>query len=244
MEFQLLWWALVAEIAGTIAWFGSSSIFLPIASQFLTFHNALVLVAIYHIFWNISRFSMFWKHRDRRVFWIFWIPSVIATVIGASLASQANPDLLKLILWIVLICFASYTLINTSFKITPTKRLWRIGGAASGFTAGLIGTWWVLRGAFMTLFGLSKEKYIATIASIALLVDFTRIPIYFANGLMDSELLWMIPVLFVLAFIGSWIGKQIINKIDERILRKVILWAIILVSGLLVWQGAQGIWLL
>jgi uncharacterized membrane protein YfcA len=88
----------------------------------------------------------------------------------------------------------------------------------------------------MTLFGLSKEKYIATIASIALLVDFTRIPIYFANGLMDRSLLWMVPILFILAFIGSWIGKQIIKKIDEKILRKVILGAIIVVSGLLVWQ--------
>lgn len=65
-----------------------------------------------------------------------------------------------------------------------TPLLGCIGGALSGFTAGLIGTGGVLRGAFMTLFGLSRERYIATIASIALLVDLTRIPIYFSQGFL------------------------------------------------------------
>jgi uncharacterized protein len=71
---------------GTIAGFGSSSIFLPIAHQFLTYHNALILVAIYHIFGNISRFSMFWRSWDRKIFLLFGVPSIVATVIGAQLA--------------------------------------------------------------------------------------------------------------------------------------------------------------
>jgi uncharacterized membrane protein YfcA len=54
---------------------------------------------------------------------------------------------------------------------------------------------------------------------------------------MDQSLLWMIPVLFVMAFIGSWIGKQVIKRIDEKIMRKIIYCAIIIVSGLLAWQG-------
>lgn len=236
MNLQLLFWALIAEIAWTIAWFGSSSIFLPVASQLLSFHNALVLVAIYHIFGNISSFSLFWRHWNKRIFWLFGIPSIIATVIGASLASQANPDLLKLILGIVLIIFAGYSLLKPSFRFKASSLIWRIWGIASWFTAGLIGTGWVLRGAFLTSFGLTKEAYIATIASIALLVDITRVPVYFANGLMDTSLLWTIPVLFVIAYTGSWIGKKIVQRINENILRKIILWAIIIVSGLLAWQ--------
>lgn len=53
----------------------------------------------------------------------------------------------------------------------------------------------------MTLFGLKKEVYVATIASIALLVDFTRIPIYFGNGFLEKEYFWYVPILFVIAFI-------------------------------------------
>lgn len=241
MNIVLLGWALVSEIAGTIAWFGSSSIFLPIAHQFLNYHNAIILVAIYHIFGNISRFSLFWKHRDKKIFFLFGLPSIIATVIWARLASQINPSLLKIVLGIVLILFALYSLIQPTWKIKVSPWIGRVGGALSGFTAGLIGTWWVLRGAFMTLFSLSKESYIATIASVALLVDITRIPVYFGQWFMDPQYYIIIPILFIIAFIGSRIGKKIVYHINAQILKKIILISIIVVSGLLVYQWRNNL---
>lgn len=233
---ELFFWALIAEIAWTIAWFGSSSIFLPIAHQFLNYQNAIILVAIYHIFGNMSRFSFFRRHRDKKIFFLFGIPSIIGTVIGARLAWIVDPNILKVVLWCVLSIFALYSLLKPQLRITCTPRIGRIWGALSWFTAWLIGTWWVLRGAFMTLFGLSKESYIATIASVALLVDFTRIPVYFGQWFMDPQYYPYIPLLFVIAFIGSRIGKKIVQRINAELLRKIILVAIILVSGLLVWQ--------
>ena len=240
-ELYLAGWALLAEIAWTIAGFGSSSIFLPISLQFLTYKNALLLVAIYHIFGNLSRFSMFWKHRDSKIFWLFGIPSVIATVIWARLAGLIDPDILKIILWIVLSIYAAYSLLAKPLDIHISPWVWRIWWALSGFSAWLIGTWWVLRGAFMTLFKLSKESYIATIASVALLVDFTRIPLYFWQWFLDEQYYIYIPFLFVIAFIWSYIGKQIVKKIETWTLRKIIYAAIFVMSGLLVWQGVWAV---
>ena len=56
---------------------------------------------------------------------------------------------------------------------------------------------------------------------------------------MDPQYYPYIPLLFVIAFIGSRIGKKIVQRINAELLRKIILVAIILVSGLLVWQGIQ-----
>lgn len=235
--YLLLVWALIAEMAGTIAWFWSSSIFLPIAHQFLNYHNAIVLVAIYHIFGNISRFSLFRRHRDKKIFMLFGIPSIVATILGARLAWMINPELLKVILGIVLMVFALYSLLRPQFSVIISPWIWRLWWALSWFTAWLIGTGGVLRWAFMTLFWLSKERYIATIASLALLVDFTRIPLYFSQWFMDSDYYMYIPVLFIIAFIGSWIGKQIVQRIHTEVLRIIILYAIIIVSGLLAYQG-------
>lgn len=144
--------ALIAEIAGTISGFGSSSILLPMAHQFFDYQNAIILVAIYHIFGNTSRLSLTYHHWDKKIFFLFGIPSVIATIIGASLVGQVNPDILKVILAVVLTLFALYSLWKPEFHIPATPLIGRIGGALSGFTAGLIGTGGVLRGAFMTLF--------------------------------------------------------------------------------------------
>ncbi len=233
----LLAWALLAEIMGTIAWFGSSSIFLPIAHEFLTYHNALILVAIYHIFGNISRFSLFWRSWDRKIFVLFGVPSIIATVIGAQLAWVINPNILKIFLGIVLIVFAWYSLMMPAIQIILSPWMGRLWWALSGFTAWLIGTGGVLRWAFMTLFGLTKESYIATIASVALLVDITRIPVYLSQWWMDPEHYIYIPVLFVIAFIWSWIGKQIVACIDTQLLRKIILIMIMVMSIWLIYQG-------
>lgn len=132
--------ALIAEITGTISGFGSSSILLPMAHQFFDYQNAIILVAIYHIFGNASRLSLTYKNWDKRIFFLFGIPSVIATIIGASLVESLNPDILKVILAVVLTLFALYSLWKPEFKVTPTPLLGRVGGVLSGFTAGLIGT--------------------------------------------------------------------------------------------------------
>lgn len=241
-EYLLFPFALIAEIAGTIAGFGSSSILTPLASQLFDFRTVLLLVAIYHIFGNISRFSLTYQHRNAQVFWLFGIPSIIATVFGASLAGIINPDLLKLILGIVLIIFASYSLYQPTWKVVVSPLLGRVGGAVSWFTAGLIGTWWVLRGAFMTLWWLKKEEYIATIASVALVVDMTRIPLYIGQGFLDVRYLWMVPILFFIAFIGSWIGKQIVARLDASVLKAIILRSIIIVSAVMTWQAGYILW--
>jgi uncharacterized protein len=237
MELSLIFSALFSEIAGTISWFGSSSIFLPIAHQFFDYQNAIILVAIYHIFWNTSRLAITYKHWDKKIFLLFGIPSIFATIIGASLVGKINSDYLKLGLWIVLTLFAIYSLWKPKFHIEPTPLLGRIGWILSWFTAGIIGTGWVLRGAFMTLFGLSKERYIATIASIALLVDFTRIPIYFWQWFLSDKYFFYIPILLIVAFIGSIIWKGIVRLMPVEVLKKVILVGIIIISIHLGWQG-------
>lgn len=235
-DFLLFLWALIAEIAGTISGFGSSSIFLPIAHQFFSYETTLILVAIYHIFGNTARLSLFYTHWNARIFFLFGIPSIFATVLWASLVGMIDANILKIILGIVLTVFAMYSLLHPQFEVKATPTLWVIGGGLSGFTAGLIGTGGVLRGAFMTLFGLKKEVYVATIASIALLVDFTRIPIYFWNGFLEKAYFWYIPVLFVVAFIWSIIGKKIVARVETGVLKKIILCGIILLSLVLIAQ--------
>jgi uncharacterized membrane protein YfcA len=53
---------------------------------------------------------------------------------------------------------------------------------------------------------------------------------------LDKQHLYLIPILFLVAYIWTMIGKHIVKKIDTTILRKVILWGVILMSGLLIYQ--------
>src|SRR3989344_3543234 len=98
MEVLFLIAAFFSEIVGTIAGFGSSTVFLPLALIFFDFKTALVLVAVMHIFGNIGRISFFQHGLDKRILLIFGIPSIAMTLIGALLVSYLPQGLLKGIL--------------------------------------------------------------------------------------------------------------------------------------------------
>ena len=223
--------AYVAEVIGTMAGFGSSTVFLPLALLFLDFPTALVLVAFHHVFGNITRINFFKSSLDKKLLLRFGLPSVVLTFIGALLVPHLNQNSLKGILGIFLVIYSAYSLWKDNFSVPASTVNDVIGGSLSGFLAGLIGTGGALRGAFLTGFGLQKEKYIATAAAIALAVDLTRIPVYLNQGFLTSQYYWYLPVLFALALAGSYTGKQMIKRFPQKTFKKIVLVAI-LISGL------------
>ncbi|OGD23984.1 sulfonate transporter [Candidatus Azambacteria bacterium RBG_16_47_10] len=218
--------AFFTEVAGTMAGFGSSTLVLPLALLFFDFKSALVIVALLHIFGNVGRVAFFRHGLDKRLIILFGIPSVICAVIGASLVNYISQDVLRFILGIFLLLFAGVSLIKPALQFPPTKTSALVGGGASGFIAGLIGTGGALRGSFLTAFNLDKNVYIATSAIIAIAVDITRLPIYLAGGFLDAQYYWYIPILFAVAIVGSFIGKLIMNIISQHTFRVVVLSAI------------------
>ena len=83
-------------------------------------------------------------------------------------------------------------------------------------------------------------KYIATAATIALATDVTRIPVYISQGFLTQQYYLYLPILFVIALAGSFIGRKIVKKIDQEKFRKMVLVAIILVSIKFIIDGVQA----
>ncbi|MDP4012104.1 MAG: sulfite exporter TauE/SafE family protein [Candidatus Nanoarchaeia archaeon] len=150
--------AFIAVLIGTIIGFGSSTIFMPPALFFVDFKNALILVAVLHISGNFGRVLFFKQSLDKKMLFLFGIPSVILTIAGALLVNYTNQNLLKLILGVFLLVFSLGSIINSKFKLKYSKENAVIGGILSGFLAGLIGTGGALRSAFLTSFNLKKEQ--------------------------------------------------------------------------------------
>lgn len=229
---EILFWvaAFLSEIVGTMAGFGSSTVFLPIALFFLDFKTALILVAIFHMSGNIGRITFFRHGFNRRLLLIFGAPSVIFTILGALLVNYVASEILKGVLGVFLIIFALISLFKSGFSFSPNIKNSFVGASLSGFFAGLIGTGGALRGAFLTAFNLEKSVYIATAATISLAVDVTRIPVYFGSGFLEQQFYYYIPILFFLAISGSFTGKKIVSKISQPTFRKIVQLTIILIS--------------
>src|SRR3989344_1723070 len=109
--------AFLSEVLGTIAGFGSSTIFLPLALLFFDFKTALVLVALLHIFGNISRISFFRYGLDKHTLLTFGVPSVILSLIGALLVSYLNQEMLKGVLGLFLAAYSVLFLWKPDLKV-------------------------------------------------------------------------------------------------------------------------------
>ena len=137
--------ALISEIIGTMAGFGSSTIFLPLALLFVDFKTAIILVAIFHLFGNLSRIIFFRQGFDKRIILQFGVPSIFFSILGALLIGVLPQPILKLVLGIFLITTSVSFLIKPRLKIPANTSTFIAGGSVTGFITALVGTGGALR---------------------------------------------------------------------------------------------------
>lgn len=223
--------ALLAEIIGTVGGFGSSMLFIPIASYFLDFHVVLGITAIYHVSSNLSKIYFFKEGFDKKLLLEVGIPSVLFVLIGAFLSKFVSGKTLEFILAIFLILLSVLLLIFKNFIIKPTTSNSVIGGALSGFIAGLLGTGGAIRGIVLSSYNLKPNLFIATSAIIDLGIDISRSVIYASNGFVQKKYLYLIPILIVISIVGTYIGKKIVNLLTEKQFKTTVLF-LILATGI------------
>jgi uncharacterized membrane protein YfcA len=194
------------------------------------FETAIILVAIFHLFGNLSRIIFFREGFDKRIILQFGVPSIIFSLLGALLIGALPQPILKLVLGIFLITTSASFLIRPGLKLPANTSTFIAGGSATGFITALVGTGGALRATLLQGFNIEKVKYIATAATIALATDATRIPVYISQGFLREHYFIYIPILFGIAISGSFIGRRIVKRINQELFRKVVLVAIILVS--------------
>ena len=84
----------------------------------------------------------------------------------------------------------------------------------------------------MAAFNLKTEIFIATSAIIDLGIDSSRAVVYLSNGYVHKHDLYLIPILFVVSFIGTFVGKKILTKVSQEQFKSLVLF-LILITGLM-----------
>jgi len=219
--------SLLAEIFGTVGGFGSSVFFVPVANFFLDFQAVLGITALFHVSSNITKIAFFRKGIDKKIILTLGIPAVLFVILGAYVSKFFDPVILTYILGGFLIALSLTFLIFNQLQVKPKTSNAIIGGTLSGFSAGILGTGGAIRGITLAAFKMSKDKFIATSAVIDLGVDFSRTLVYWFNGYIKVELLYLIPILIVIGIIGTWIGKRVLSYISQEQFRYIVLFLIL-----------------
>ena len=223
--------ALLAEILGTVGGFGSSLFFVPIASYFLDFHSVLGITALFHVSSNLSKIAFFRKGFEKKLLISIGIPAVSFVIVGAFLSKFIDTKILEFSLAIFLIVVSLILLIFKNFELKPTLSNSIGGGIFSGLIAGLLGTGGAIRGIVLTAYNLKMEVFIATSAIIDLGIDSSRSVVYYLNGYVHKDDLYLIPILLIVSVVGTYTGKKILTRVSEKQFKSIVL-ILVMLTGI------------
>jgi len=132
--------------------------------------------------------------------------------------------------------FSIVLLYYDNLKLKATQGSAVISGGLAGFIAGFCGTGGAIRGISMAAFALPKNVFVGTSAAIDLGIDISRSIVYVQHDYFTPDLLWMIPYLIGISYLGTLIGKKWLARIPEATFRKVVLFLVLSVGSVILYQ--------
>jgi len=232
--------------------FGLGTIMLPVFSIFFPLPVAIGATAIVHLANNLFKISLIFKNIDYKTLFGFGIPAFICSMLGAFLLGELSGSMpighyfmfgrrfeiteLKLIIGGLMIFFAFFDLIPRLSKLTFSKKWIVLGGVLSGFFGGLSGHQGAFRSAFLTKVGLTKEQFISTSGAIAVIIDLSRIFVYYKTldfvALSNEKTIIIVAMLS--AFTGTFLGTKVLHKTTLKGIQIVVGVFLIVLGGLFV----------
>lgn len=235
--------------------FGLGTMLLPVFLLFFPVDLAIAMTAVVHFLNNVFKTGLIGGHAVRDVVLKFGLPALVFAFIGAkALAYLASfpiripyklfgfpltTTLVNVVIGLLLLIFAIVEIIPAKNKKPVHTFGLFIGGALSGFFGGVSGHQGALRSGFLIRLGLNKEAFVATGIIISLLVDISRLSVYWTT-LPLSELShnkWILLAALLAAFGGAIIGRRLLKKVTLRVLQYFVA-AGISVIGILLIIGA------
>lgn len=250
---------LVAFIASGLTFFsgfGLGTLLLPAFAVFFAVERAVALTAVVHFLNGVFKLGLVWRHIAWGIVVRFGLLAIAGAFIGAwSLLAISDAQPLwaysmfgrvwevapaKLVVGVLLLFFATAEILPAFRQVSFPPRYLPLGGLLSGYFGGLAGMQGALRSAFLVKAGLSKERYVATGAAIAFLIDVSRLSVYSQlllkhRGELDYALL---TAAVICAFLGATLGnyylpKATIGGIQRLVAVLLLLVALGLITGVL-----------
>lgn len=199
---------------------------------FLPLPETLLLVGLIHWFGDVWKILLFKKGIHKQLLLFFGIPGVIASTIGATLILNIPEKIASQIVGIIIIFYLILLIFNHNLRIKESPQNALLGGASSGFLAGVSGVGGgALRAIVLTAFDIPKSTYIFTAGVLGALIDIARIITYYAGGIRINNNILLGFLFFILAsFIGAEIAKRIVDKIPQKSFRRVVAFFLFLVG--------------
>lgn len=223
---------LVAGFIGTVAGFGISTTMMPVVLLFYSASTALLITGIIHWWVSLWKVLFFQRALDMHILYWFGIPSLVASAIGAYLATHIAAPFFTKIIGGYLVIYALVKLIKPKLNLPENDWGLAFGGLLSGFCAGLFGIRGAITSSFLQVYALPQQVYLMTIGIIALAIDTVRVFFYLrAFGGNQPSVVWSIILVGIpLSFLSAWFGQRLVRYMPQQLFYTLIAWFMLFVG--------------
>lgn len=198
------------SVGGAMIILAVTSTVLPIAA-IVPIHSTLLIGS------TSSRALFFWRYVDWKIAGPFLVGSIFAVAIGARIYVKLPDTVIATAISVVML--VSIWLPEVSWR-PKLRHPWAIVGFIHSFVSTLF-AYGVLLHAIILHTGLNRRQIVGTMAMCLTGMGFFKITGYALNGFDYTPYLVMIVFSILAAFLGTWAGKMVIDRISEKVFRFV-----------------------
>jgi uncharacterized membrane protein YfcA len=214
---------------GALIILAATSTVLPITA-IVPIHSTLLIGS------TAGRVVLFWRHIDWQIAAPFFAGSVLGVAIGARTYIELSETVIATAISAVML--VAIWLPEVSWR-PKMQHPW----AVVGFVHALFSTlfaYGALLHAIILRTGLKKQQVLGTMAACLTGMSVMKIVGYTLTGFDYRPFLPLIGASIVAALIGTWIGKQVVDRISEAVFRVVFRSLITITALRLLYIGLVG----
>ena len=190
----------------------------------------------------------FRKTWDRNVLAVMLPSAAGGIAVGYALAAFVKPGAVELAVGAISIVFAAMRLwaergSASARPAKPEKLPWRgvLAGVTAGFTSQIAHAGGPPFQIYVMPKNLPRDVFIGTSAIFFAVVNWMKVPAYWALGQFTREAMMTALVLLPLAIASTWAGVWLVRRVPTGNFYRIIYVLLIAVGGKLAWDGATSL---
>ncbi len=200
---------------------GGALLLIPLLAQRMPAAHAVALSAPVMLFNNVLKAIVFRKSIDRRGTVLVSALALPAAFVGALWAARLDDRWILIgVAALIVISVVVERGLDRRMRMSDTGLLW--WGAVTGAVSGLCGAAGPPTAIGLRGWGLEHERFVATVALFAILLQLVKIPAYVGNGTLPLERWPLALLLSAVAALGVAVAPRLLRTVPTRMFALVL----------------------
>lgn len=199
----------------------------PVMALVLPVQQVLPMVLVIQMVADVFAVGVHWKRWDSRLVKLLIPGAIVGVALGTLFITRVSAQTLRTTLAVVILLFTAYKLAEKRLLrgLAYRPRGWHslVAGGISGLTSAVANNGGPPVTIYLLMYDLQPRVFIGTTALFFLILNYIKLPFYFAADLFDWQQLVSIVWALPLAPIGVWIGRAFVLRVNKEQYDRVIL---------------------